>query len=131
MFGVAMGSPAPMKISFGARKGSAMVVDIAQLGGDLEMLLFMGPSKKDVATQFVQTFGKHASLTYILSGNKGLGRYNEFYLTSSLTRRSEFDSYTLFTLNQQSSNTQTTQLTLRPSEQNPLVESRHPSSPRT
>ena len=68
-----MGSPAPMKISFGARKGSAMVVDIAQLGGDFEMLLFLGPSRKDVATQFVQTFGKHASMTYILSGNKDLG----------------------------------------------------------
>ena len=97
-----MGSPAPMKISFGARKGSAMVVDIAQLGGDFEMLLFMGPSRKDVATQFVQTFGKHASMTYIYQeiNNKGLGRYNEFYLTSSLTetRRSEFDSYTLFIL---------------------------------
>ena len=62
LFGVAMDAPAPMKISFGIRKSTAMTVESVQLGGDFNMLLFLGPSRRDVATQFIQAFGKYLNI---------------------------------------------------------------------
>ena len=35
------------------------MVESVQLGGDFNMLLFLGPSRRDVATQFIQAFGKY------------------------------------------------------------------------
>ena len=61
LLAVAMDSSAPMKIGFsseGTKNSNAMVMETTQLGGDLNMVLFLGPSKKDLATQFVQTFGE-------------------------------------------------------------------------
>ena len=61
LFGVAMDSSAPMKIEFSSeesKNANAIVLETTQLGGDLNMVLFLGPSKKDLVTQFVQTFGK-------------------------------------------------------------------------
>ncbi|KAL5268166.1 hypothetical protein ACHWQZ_G002131 [Mnemiopsis leidyi] len=60
LFGVAMDSSAPLKISFssaGKENSNDIVVESTQLGGDFNMVLFLGPSRKDLTTQFVQTFG--------------------------------------------------------------------------
>ena len=69
LFGVAMDSSAPMKISFssaGKENSNDIVVESTQLGGDFNMVLFLGPSRKDLTTQFVQTFG---NIALILNAN--------------------------------------------------------------
>lgn len=65
-----MDSSAPMKISFsfaGKENSNAIVVESTQLGGDFNMVLFLGPSRKDLTTQFVQTFGKYSNVHNVIA----------------------------------------------------------------
>ena len=55
--GVAVHTSATLQLSFAAQKAGKIGFNLVQLGGDLEVVLFLGPSQDKVLNQLTDFYG--------------------------------------------------------------------------